>query len=82
MYNEPAIHRTTSARVSRLAFLFLTQVDEEADGAPLREEDAADRDARLAAEQAAREEAEFRKRSQAVQRYLPRPGYAAYRHMC
>lgn len=54
--------------------LVAPEVDEEADGAPLREEDAADRDARLAAEQAAREEAEFRKRSQAVQRYLPRPG--------
>lgn len=50
------------------------QVTEEADGAPLREEDAADRDARLLAEQAARDEAEFRKRSQAVRRDLPRPG--------
>lgn len=50
------------------------QVMEEADGAPLREEDAADRDARLLAEQAARDEAEFRKRSQAVRRDLPRPG--------
>lgn len=47
---------------------------EEADGAPLREEDAAERDARLDAEQAAKEEAEFRKRSQAVRRDLPRPG--------
>ena len=51
-----------------------TKVMEEADGAPLREEDAADRDARLLAEQAARDEAEFRKRSQAVRRDLPRPG--------
>lgn len=50
------------------------KVVEEADGAPLREEDAADRDARLLAEQAARDEAEFRKRSQAVRRDLPRPG--------
>ncbi|CAN0368960.1 unnamed protein product, partial [Discosporangium mesarthrocarpum] len=37
------------------------------------EEDAADRDIRLAAEQQALEEAEFRKRSQAVKRDLPRP---------
>ncbi|CAN0021231.1 unnamed protein product [Ectocarpus sp. 6 AP-2014] len=54
--------------------LVAPDVMEEADGAPLREEDAADRDARLLAEQAAREEAEFRKRSQAVRRDLPRPG--------
>ncbi|CAN0497420.1 unnamed protein product, partial [Laminaria digitata] len=54
--------------------LVAPEVMEEADGAPLREEDAADRDARLLAEQAARDEAEFRKRSQAVRRDLPRPG--------
>ena len=53
---------------------YTLQLYEEADGAPLREEDAAERDARLEAEQAAREEAEFRKRSQAVRRDLPRPG--------
>ena len=69
------------AHFARFAHFFLnpdvktrTKVMEEADGAPLREEDAADRDARLLAEQAARDEAEFRKRSQAVRRDLPRPG--------
>lgn len=42
-------------------------------GVEAMEEDAADREARLRAEEAARKEAEFKKQSSVVQRGLPRP---------